>query len=274
MKEVCPLTDYSNIGHERRNIRIRKIVVDDFISSIVSVSKINVNHRPLDENRVKSMMNVPFDMSRDVVVIWSSKDKKYHIVDGKHHFTKFLMKDKPDKNDRYPCMVSIRKDSGEKLDKENHDDAKIANSISLSLNTNVRRACNLFLILKVFELGFDYNLRTNRKRGMYPYILNELKALGITYDKETIKKHYRRGRDLNKYCMVDEALGNLSKFATVGLIDEEIRKAKKDGNKRRKTYSVNLRFDGLDGATAGLIGSYKKRPEELAKLIMLHGNAS
>ncbi len=250
----CPFNWYKDITYEKKDIRIKNILIEDYES--LEPFDFKVNHRPLLSNQVKGIRETYFDLDRDIVVIWSSKDHKFRIVDGKQHFhsLKLLIKEgKVKKIKRYPsCKIIVRKSTGKRLDYELKDDRKLANGVSFIINSNQRRTCMIDIVVRVWNLCNDYQLTNNTKHGMYEYIRKN-GLMGKDYTNAVLQKYYMYGNALEKYGLLDHAQKDRARFGTEALIMQEIAKAKKSPI-QKKLYKMTI---SLSGKTFGFFKPHK-----------------
>lgn len=219
-----------------KRIPLKDIVIDN---SDISPDKSPLNSRPLSESNVmrKNASYVGFDTP--LVVALSSKDNKYHIVDGQHRLENKvrILKSKKKDTFKYGCQI-VTDVHKRKLDPENAKDKKILSKISFSLNEG--NISNHFLdkIRRVTVVGWNYYIKEKRKIGLYDYIS---KHIG-TYEKipqRTLEACWSMGNflynnDLWSIAISGDKSSN-NKPWSAGRIREEMRYMKSTDNSKN-TY--------------------------------------
>lgn len=187
-----PVFEYSefcdiNTTTKTKNIRMKNIVMDKF-----EVGIHNIDHRPVRESHVKKIISSYNGVDVPIIVAYSSKDGKYHVVDGQHRLVavqRMIKNGQKEKMLRYPCLVLLRKYNGEIIDIANCDDANLVHKVSFSANEGSERTCVIDTIYRVWQIGQQYLFETKRKQGMYDYIIENLHS-SRKYSQNTLEIYY------------------------------------------------------------------------------------
>ncbi len=227
-----------------KNVRWKKIIVEEF-----DPDSDNAEHRPIREAHINKIVSSYNGVDVPITVIWNSKTKKYHVVDGQHRWfaiKKLISMGVKKQPKRYPCLVLYYADTDEKLDINNAKDVKLSNEVSFCANEGSERTCIIDKIYQVWKIGKQYMLDNGYKsklktgKGKLPYgIVKYISKKWMGYEKlssNVITNYLSYGGRIYRHNLWNKAL---TERWVESRIIEELDIA--EGNMKKKTYPITIR---------------------------------